>query len=230
MNLINYFPTKLKNRHLNYKELYLLMGYGTHTPTEDILQIIDDMFAFLQTICTAHCGYKIFRGKRIDKAVVEINKQTFNTGIIIATAMKEAEQIAVFTATLGNEFDNWYQQIKQEDDILKEFIANSLGSILAEGVVEELIEILAVEAKKNGLKISNNYSPGYCDWSLIEQKKLFSLLPEGISKIELSNSCLMLPIKSVSGIIAVGPNVKKRTYQCDICKMENCVRNKKFLN
>mgnify|MGYP002480792993 FL=1 len=64
----------------------------------------------------------------------------------------------------------------------------------------------------------------------MEQKKLFELFPENITGVHLTDSCLMLPIKSVSGIVAIGPEVKKRAYSCNICKMITCVRNRKMRN
>lgn len=226
MKLINYFETNLRRNHLNDKELNLLMGYGDDSPSEDIQEIVCKMFEFLQTVCKPRCGYKILRGTRNSKDTVNIESKTLNTGAIIATAMREAEYIAVFTATLGNEFDDWLHSLKAEDNILYEYIANSLGSVLVEGLVDELMDILSTEIKKEGLKVSNNYSPGYCSWALTEQRKLFSLLPEGISGINLTDSCLMLPIKSVSGIAAIGRDVKKRPYKCEICRMKNCLKNK----
>jgi len=227
VELINYFETTLKSSHLQKKELFLLMGYGSHTPSEDILKIIDEQFSYLQTICRPYCGYKICYGKPINKKQLEIEGVIINPGKIITSAMKEAEQIAVFTATLGGEFDNWLHTLHMGDNILYDFIANSIGSVLAEGIVNELMDQLLFDVAKNGLQISNTYSPGYCDWALTEQRKLFSILPSGKTRIKLTDSCLMLPVKSVSGIVAIGKDVKKRAYKCEICTMNNCVRNSK---
>jgi hypothetical protein len=43
-----------------------------------------------------------------------------------------------------------------------------------------------------------------------EQHKLFSLLPPGICGITLSDSALMHPIKSVSGITGIGKHCKQK--------------------
>ena len=49
------------------------------------------------------------------------------------------------------------------------------------------------------------YSPGYCGWNVSGQRALFrALLPEQIG-IALNASCLMTPLKSVSGVIIGGP-------------------------
>ncbi len=82
-------------------------------------------------------------------------------------------------------------------------------------------------AIQDGLNTTNKFSPGYCGWNVIEQHKLFNLLPENFCGITLSESALMRPIKSVSGIIGLGKYVKKMDYQCQICEQENCFYRKK---
>lgn len=223
--MIRYYMTSIDETFLDRKELYMLMGYGDHIPPKDIIDIIDEMFAEICSFCNPLCSYLICEGGRYEKDKIKIKDVIFNTGVIISSAMKEADAIAIFTATLSLEFDIWLHQVKKEGDIVKEFIANSLGSILVEGAVTNLMNELEKEMYSLNLKISNNYSPGYCDWALNEQKKLFSILPPDTSGIRLTDSYLMLPIKSVSGIIALGKNVKKRAYKCDICYKKNCIKN-----
>lgn len=49
------------------------------------------------------------------------------------------------------------------------------------------------------------FSPGYCGWHTSGQKRLFEHLKPGEIGIELSPSCLMKPLKSVSGVVVAGP-------------------------
>ena len=78
-------------------------------------------------------------------------------------------------------------------------------------------------------KISNSYSPGYCGWHVTQQKFLFSLLPEQPCGVRLSESSLMSPIKSVSGVIAVGERIVKRKYGCELCGKADCYKNRNKL-
>jgi len=73
------------------------------------------------------------------------------------------------------------------------------------------------------MNITNRYSPGYCGWNITGQKILFSLLPEYFCGIELTDTCLMLPIKSVSGIIGIGRDVKFNAYTRNLCDMQYCL-------
>jgi cobalamin-dependent methionine synthase I len=84
-------------------------------------------------------------------------------------------------------------------------------------------EDLAEKMSKEGFKITNRYSPGDCGWPVTDQQKLFTLFPENFCGISLSESSLMHPIKSVSGIIGIGQHVRKTAYACDLCEMDTCV-------
>ena len=86
-------------------------------------------------------------------------------------------RMSFFTATIGSGFDNYCRHLKSGDDELKIFVADMIGSVIAEAVVSWLMGELKDLAEEEGWLISNNYSPGYCDWALVEQQKLFGFLP-----------------------------------------------------
>ncbi|MFA5141266.1 MAG: vitamin B12 dependent-methionine synthase activation domain-containing protein [Elusimicrobiota bacterium] len=82
------------------------------------------------------------------------------------------------------------------------------------------------QAEMPGLK-TLRYSPGYCGWHLSGQKSLFKRLkPESIG-IRLNDSCLMSPIKSVSGVVvsaeASKHSVKPGYAFCKSCRNKTCV-------
>ncbi|MFH1765721.1 MAG: vitamin B12 dependent-methionine synthase activation domain-containing protein, partial [Gemmatimonadota bacterium] len=62
------------------------------------------------------------------------------------------------------------------------------------------------------------YSPGYCGWHITGQKELFAFLDPQQIGISLNASCLMSPIKSVSGVLVVGhPEIHDFENDFDFC-------------
>ncbi|MFN2335640.1 MAG: hypothetical protein ABR560_01615, partial [Bacteroidales bacterium] len=58
--------------------------------------------------------------------------------------------------------------------------------------------------------------------------KLFSFFKDNFCAITLTDSALMNPVKSVSGLIGIGRDVRYTSYQCHICDNKNCIyRNRK---
>jgi hypothetical protein len=70
------------------------------------------------------------------------------------------------------------------------------------------------------------YSPGYCGWDVSGQRALFEFLRPDEIGITLNASCLMQPLKSISGVLVVGAGHIHRfhpTYSfCERCQEKQC--------
>ncbi len=228
MREIGYFDCGFDRLSFDLGEALRLMGYGDYAPSDYVRSLIDKILDDLRSVVKPHFGYVLLDGYVKGNDRVVVGDVELAPGRIITHAMKGADCYALFTATIGGGFDEYCKNYKEAGDMVGALIADTLGSVLAEAVVAVLVDTLSKNVEGRGWRISNNYSPGYCDWPLSDQKRLFSLLPaDGRTGISLTGSCLMLPVKSVSGIIAVGASVKKLPYGCAICKMTSCIKNQK---
>jgi hypothetical protein len=102
------------------------------------------------------------------------------------------------------------------------YIVDTIASVTEEQTTDVLHDHVGKQMQMQGLKITNRYSPGYCDWSVSEQHLLFSFFPVNFCGITLTESALMVPLKSVSGIIGIGKTVKRVDYSCDSCGLKDC--------
>ena len=70
------------------------------------------------------------------------------------------------------------------------------------------------------------FSPGYCGWHVSGQKRLFAELKPQKIDLTLRESCLMQPLKSISGVLVAGPKIIfdiDDTYPfCAACKTHSC--------
>lgn len=206
-------------------ELYSSLGYRDFFPKEHALAIISNLKEEVSHICVPRLGIRVCEGA-VRGNVLQIGQEFFHPGKIISDMLKNGNQYAIILASIGSQADEWIENYKKGDDIMKAFVADTLGSLIADAIVERAKEYLKEKALSENLMISNSYSPGYCGWSVQEQQALFHLLPEGLCGVQLLPSCLMLPIKSVSSIVAIGNNVKFLPYRCEICQKRNCYRRR----
>lgn len=154
------------------------------------------------------------------------DKVRLNTGAQIKGYIKGAEWIALFVCTAGAVYTNLARSYNAEGSYLEAFIADAIGSLTVEKAMDKIQALLAVDMEAEGLQISNRYSPGYCNWSVSGQRELFDQMGDLPVAVSLTESCLMLPIKSVSGIIGVGAHIHKHPYACQICKNKDCIYRK----
>ncbi len=84
--------------------------------------------------------------------------------------------------------------------------AASEGAELTADILErEYTAMLRQEARLNARTGLLRFSPGYCGWHVGAQKRLFTFLEPDHIGIGLTESCVMHPLKSISGVIVVGP-------------------------
>ncbi len=125
-------------------------------------------------------------------------------------------KIYPYIATCGTELEDWADSF---GDILENFWAD----IIKQTVLATAVRYLKDHVKnKFRLGKTSVMNPGSLeDWPLREQGKLFALLGDTRGKIgvTLTESFLMLPTKSVSGIIFP---VEKGFENCQLCKREGC--------
>ena len=146
----------------------------------------------------------------------------FDVKKVVFEELRGAEQGAFFACTAGPGLGDWSRELMKEGDLLAGYLVDLIGSVAVETAMDRIQGDLEREMAEQGLKITNRYSPGYCGWDVAEQHQLFSLLPPAFCGITLTESALMTPVKSISGVIGVGAAVERRSYTCEICTAENC--------
>ncbi len=169
-------------------------------------------------------GYKLYpvlKAERQTKSII-LEQTVLETKPIIFAQLHKADYLLIFAATAGAQISRWADEYVQQGDPFTAYLADAIASETVERAADWLEVRIGQQMAKKGLNITNRYSPGYCGWDVSEQQKLFSLLPENCCGIRLTDSSLMLPIKSVSGVIGVGKTVRKTAYKCAVCDKEDC--------
>jgi hypothetical protein len=135
-----------------------------------------------------------------------------------------SECVAAFIATAGPDVEHLASELMQQGDVLAAMIVNAVGAERAEAAEAMVIEQLREHARDCAFAPTLPYSPGYCGMALTEQRTLFSLFGDCDVGVTLTDSCLMRPLKSVSGLIGLGPAERVRAFgsPCDRCELYNC--------
>jgi len=202
----------------------LLLGYPEGNLPEPLPEVIGSIIEKAPEYTDIQGGYLLVDQFKIhDGYKIQVNGLEFIPTKAIAQQVRGSEMLAFFMITAGEGITTWSQQELTEGDPMAGYIIDLIGSEIVVSALDRMQEDLAGKMGTAGFNITNRYSPGDCGWPVTDQQKLFSLFPDSFCGISLSESSLMHPIKSVSGIIGIGANVKKTAYACDLCEMETCV-------
>lgn len=225
---------ELKNYTYTFNELDIsvglieeAMGYGLGQSPEPFFDMIAIALEQCDDLCNIKGSLLISDKFSSDKSgIIIFEGVTFNVGKKIARQLINTEGGALFIGTAGAGIGEKSKELMAAGDLIEGYILDVIGSVTVEAAIDKIQNSFEYELTNCGKKITNRYSPGYCGWALREQKQFFAMFPENHCGIKLSDSCLMDPIKSVSGVIGFGANVKKTAYECQMCELETCIYRK----
>jgi len=154
-----------------------------------------------------------------DESGVMIGGGEFHSRVLRVN-LDGVHRVFPFAVTCGGELHEW---MRGKDDLLLRYYADVIS--------EEAMRTAAADLKRHlvrryGLGRSSTMSPGSLeDWPIREQRPLFELLgdPEEAIGVRLTDSMLMIPSKSVSGIRFP---VEKTFESCQLCQRERCPSRK----
>jgi hypothetical protein len=148
----------------------------------------------------------------------------------LAAIFPRARSLSLFAVTLGAAVSEEIDRLFGEEDAPSAYLLDAVASAAAEKAVQRLRSHhrdrhtqIADEDRTYGVLA---YSPGYCGWDITGQRRLFAVLrPERIG-ILLGPSCLMRPLKSVSGVL-VGGAAEIHDFPddfafCELCDTKAC--------
>jgi hypothetical protein len=148
----------------------------------------------------------------------------------LALVLPGAERLALFAVTVGEPVSERIGELFAANEPALGYLLDAVASERADAAAELLGEHFRATLTARGLLSPAArvlpYSPGYCGWNITGQRRLFAALaPEEIG-ITLNESCLMQPLKSVSGVLVAGPG---RAHEfdddfefCDECATRHC--------
>jgi hypothetical protein len=135
---------------------------------------------------------------------------------ILRVNLDKVYRVFPYVASCGLELEEWSKSV---DGILEQFWAEEIKVLAVRGTIRYLHEYLTDRYQPGEMSRMN---PGSLpDWPLSEQKPLFRLLRNGPATIgvQLNDSFLMTPVKSVSGVWFP---TEEKFESCQLCQREKC--------
>jgi len=135
-------------------------------------------------------------------------------------------------STIGNHLDKKVAELFAQNEYLKAIALDAVGTVAAKFLSNYIKNLVYQEAKEQSFQTTKYFSPGSGDWDISQQKNIFQIIPANKIGVKLTDSCMMIPQKSLSWVIGVGNNIiipyKDESHSCKICMDENCQFRKRF--
>lgn len=196
-------PPRVQSLYDSAEELFLKLA----APVGIMAEVSQETFA------------EIYRGNGLNEPVTPLEK-----------IFPRAAHLALFAFTLGMEISHEIEEQFNSNGLAVGYMLDAVASFSADKASRVAQEIflnrLSAQGKGGASMRALLYSPGYCGWHISGQRKLFDYLqPEAIG-IRLNESFLMVPLKSISGVLVAGEagihSYISNYPFCRFCKTKTC--------
>lgn len=182
---------------MNKAEILRYLRTSSKTEDERILSLIDDCCAEVNDCVKPRTLHRIFSCEVTETGLIIGN--TIFQSKRLADTIRGCKKVCIFGATLGTECDRLLRTYSATDVTRAMVLQACLAS-----KIEEVCDSLEDALKAEGMTLRQRYSPGYFDLDISENKKVFEMLE--LTKrigLTLTDTCQMVPTKSVTAIIGI---------------------------
>ncbi len=140
----------------------------------------------------------------------------------------EATGLVVGLVTAGEPIEARVKALMETGDLSRAVLLDAAGSAAAEQAADRLGAVIAAGAEpgagERATAIGCRLSPGYGRWKLEHQRELFALLPHAELGVSLTDSCMMVPRKSISFAMWLGAPGRPAAglSGCSRCPLDRC--------
>lgn len=182
-------------------------------------EVVDE----LQELSVPLIGYEVFKvtggsHERLDL----IGGYTLRSHFV-SNLLGKAEEVAVTLCTVGEGPEQRVGYYLSQGNPVRGVMLDEACNAALKLLGRKARELILAVAMDNGINAGLPLWPGHDDWPLEQQKVIFDLLQADKMGIRLTDSYIMLPLKTISMIIGLGKSVPTEGTQCDYCaSREKC--------
>ncbi len=187
-----------------------------HLDKEKHLEEIQELTEIAHSLIAPRVVYEVSYVTYKNEDTVEIDGVRF-TSRVLRVNLDKINRVFPYIMTIGKELENKATSI---GNIMEQFYLETIGNIALDHIGEHFEEHLERKYRL-GKKISEMNPGSLEDWPITQQKQLFSIFGnvEDLIGVKLTDSFLMIPRKSVSGIYFP---TEVMFYSCQLCQRKNC--------
>ena len=177
--------------------------------------IVRELMGVAQPLIQAKALYEVSYITQRGEDIVEVNGVTFRSRVLRVN-LDTVERIFPYIVTIGKALED---KASSSNDLLRQFYLETMGDMALRSSREYLEDYVK---RHFGLEHVSRMNPGSLkDWPITEQKPLFSVFGnvEDLIGVTLTDSMLMIPRKSVSGILFP---TEVSFLSCQLCSRRDC--------
>jgi hypothetical protein len=179
---------------------------------------VEDVFKTAAVLIHAQAIYGVAYVSKCSLNKIEIDGIEFRSRVL-AKNLKRIERVFPYVLTIGDSLEN---TARSSESIIRRLVLETIGDLALGSGLEHVQRHIS---EQYGLERTSNMGPGQLDWPIEQQRELFSLLGhvKDTIGVTLTESLMMMPRKSISGIIFP---TEETFISCQLCQRNKCPSRK----
>jgi hypothetical protein len=161
-------------------------------------------------------AYEIHRITEKDRRHLSLEGNIIVGGSLLSCLLPDAKELVGVVCTIGPKLEKQVTEYFSRDEPLRGALLDGIGSAAVDSLTEEVCKLITAEASSRGYQASSPIAPGMPGLPIAEQRELFRMVPAREIGVSLRSSGIMVPRKSASMLIGIGPQVKTWT-RAEVC-------------
>lgn len=213
--------------HMPIKEIYRYMGYPAEyqdIPSTLEYMVNEEIGAAIPLLLPKATYLTCDYDKEIN-CIITPDGTLKITGSGVQNHLIKCTKATIFTCTVGAAIEPMIDAYFKSGEFTRAIILDAIGSAAVEYVADTINQYTYAAAHRQKHYLVSRFSPGYGDWDLSIQKELVHAAGGQAIDIQVTESSLLIPRKSVSGIIGWVPGVDDQLSTispCHLCQMPRC--------
>lgn len=148
------------------------------------------------------------------------------TGKSIVRHLDGCERVICMAVTVGSEIEREVTAKFARGEFLASVLLDAAATAAVEQAADEMEKNFTAIFAREGFKLRRRFSPGYGDWNLSEQAKLFSACGAEKIGLRLTEAMMLEPRKSVTAIVGLERSGASKNFSsaknCAACEKIDC--------
>jgi hypothetical protein len=218
MPVIRNIPLSLKTREVLHREG--VRGHSKIRP--EVKSLVLELLASVKThLLEPAVAYEIYSITEMSRQQLSLESNLVVHGPLLFSLLPEAKELAVVVGTIGPKLEKQATDYFGQDKPLRGVLLDGIGSAAVDSLTQEACKLIMAEASSRGYQASGPLNPGMPGLPITEQWQLLKLVPAQEIGVSLTSVGIMIPRKSASMVIGIGPKMKTwtRTEVCAQCHL-----------
>jgi hypothetical protein len=215
MPVMHDIPLRLKTTEVLRRE-----GFGKHSKIRSgIKSLIFELLTRVKKdrLLEPAIAYEIHPITEMGHGRLSLQGNIVLHGPLLPSLLPEAKELAAVVCTIGPQLEKQVTKYFDRNKPLESLLLDGIGSAAVDSLIEEVCKFMTAKALSKGYQASSPISPGMPGLPITEQWQLMKMVPAREIGVSLTSSGVMVPRKSASMVIGIGPQMRTWT-RAEVCR------------